>query len=160
MKFINKLTSAKACVFLFLISVFFFSCSTEFDSQLDELLSTLYCPCGCVRETNKACVCETAQMMESMFRKRLSEGETVEEIRTDYLNTYGTQFSAVMKAEGINLLAYIMPAVILITIGGVIFVIRHQSRGNKVPAKETDKEISDELQQHLEDELERYKQQK
>ena len=127
------------------------------EMQLDELLTTLYCPCGCVRETNKTCVCETAQMIETMFHNRLLEGETVEEIREDYLTTYGSQFYAVMKAEGINILAYLMPAVILIAIGGVIFGIRHRSRGNKVQSGQPDKQISDELQQHLESELDKYK---
>ena len=128
--------------------------------ELDELLTTTYCPCGCVRETNKACVCETAQMIEDMFLNRLSEGKTVEEIRTAYLDQYGSQFHAVMKAEGINILAYVMPAVILIAIGGVIFGIRYRSRVNKVLTGKPDKQISDELQQHLESELEEYKNQK
>ena len=127
------------------------------EKQLDELLTTTYCPCGCVRETNKKCVCVTAQQMETMFRNRLLQGETVEEIRTNYLNQYGSQFHAVMKAEGINLLAYLMPAVILIAIGGVIFGIRHRSRVNKVTSMPHEKQISDELQQHLESELEKYK---
>ena len=128
------------------------------EKQLDELLTTTYCFCGCVRETNKACVCETAQGIENMFRNRLLEGKTVEEIRTAYLKQYGSQYHAVMKAEGVNLLAYVMPAVILIAIGGVIFGIRHRSRGNKVMTQ-SDKQISDELQQHLESELDKYKNQ-
>ena len=127
--------------------------------QLDELLMTTYCPCGCVKQTNKTCVCATAQMIETDFRNRLSEGKTVEEIRTAYLELHGTQFYAVMKAEGINILAYLMPAVILIAIGGVIFGIRHRSRGIKEEAAQPDKQISDELQQHLESELEKYKDQ-
>lgn len=127
------------------------------DKQLDELLTTTYCPCGCVRETNKKCVCETAQMIETMFLNRLSEGKTVEEIRTAYLEQYGSQFHAVMKAEGVNILAYVMPAVILIAIGGVIFGIRHRSRVNKGTSMPHEKQISDELQQHLESELEKYK---
>lgn len=130
------------------------------EKQLDELLTTLYCPCGCVKQTNKTCVCETAQNIETMFRERLSAGETVEEIRTTYLKQYGSQFSAVMKAEGINILAYLMPAVILIAIGGVIFGVRHRSRGNKVTTVQPDKQISNELQQHLESELEKYKNRK
>ena len=126
------------------------------EKQLDELLTTTYCFCGCVRETNKACVCETAQRIETMFRNRLLEGKTVEEIRTAYLEQYGIQFHAVLKAEGVNILAYLMPAVILIAIGGVIFGIRHRSRENKVTTQ-PDKQISDELQQHLESELDKYK---
>lgn len=129
------------------------------EKQLDELLNTTYCPCGCVKQTNKTCVCETAQMIETDFQNRLLDGETVEDIRTDYLEQYGSQFYAVMKAEGINIIAYLMPAVILIAIGGVIFGIRHYSRGNKVTSVQPDKQISNELQQHLESELEKFKEQ-
>ncbi|MDE0086237.1 MAG: cytochrome c-type biogenesis protein CcmH [Candidatus Poribacteria bacterium] len=133
----------------------------EFESQLEELLTTLYCPCGCVRETNKACVCATAQAIEDHFIDALTEGQTVEQIRTAYLKTYGSEFSAVMKAEGVNLIAYIMPAVILIAIGGVIYMIRHQSRSNDISLTQPDQQISisDELQQQVESELEKYKEQ-
>ncbi len=129
----------------------------EFESQLEELLTTLYCPCGCVRETNKACVCGTAQAIEAHFIDALTEGQTVEHIRTAYLKTYGSEFSAVMKAEGVNRIAYIMPAVILIVIGGVIWVVRHQSRNYDITSTQPDQQISDELQQQVESELEKYK---
>lgn len=132
----------------------------SFEKRLDDLLYTTYCPCGCVKQTNKSCVCATAQKIEIDFRNRLSEGKTVEEIRTAYLELHGSQFYAVMEAKGINILAYLMPAVILIAIGGVIFGIRHRSRGNDVPSAQTDKQISGQMQQHLESELEKYKNQK
>ena len=129
----------------------------KFEAQLEELLTTLYCPCGCVRETNKACVCGTAQAIEVSFRDALTEGQTVEEIRTLYLKTYGSEFSAVMKAEGINWLAYIMPAVILIVSGGVIFLVRYQSRSKDISSTQRDQQISDKLQRQVEAELEKYK---
>ena len=175
MKILNSRSVEKNCLFLLVIVVSFFFISVvtaqtqtadsdtsedfEFESQLEELLTTLYCPCGCVRETNKACVCATAQAIEANFRDALTEGETVEEIRTLYLKTYGPEFSAVMKAEGINLIAYIMPIVILIAIGGVIYIVRYQSRGNEIPSAQPDNQISDELQQQVESELEKYKEQ-
>ncbi len=173
MKILNSRPVDKNCFFLFVIVVSFIFASIvtaqaqtadtdtskdfKFEYQLEELLTTLYCPCGCVRETNKACVCGTAQAIEARFRDALTEGQTVEEIRTLYLKTYGSEFSAVMKAEGVNLIAYIMPVVILIGIGGVIFIIRHQLRGNEAPSTQPDQQISDELQQQVESELEKYK---
>ena len=173
MKIMNSQSVEKSCFLILVIVIPFIFVSIvtvqaqtadsntskdfEFESQLEELLTTLYCPCGCVRETNKACVCATAQAIEANFRNLLTEGKTVEEIRTAYLKTYGPQFSAVMKAEGVNLLAYIMPVVILIAIGGVIYFVRHQSRGNEIPSTQPDQQISDELQQQVESELEKYK---
>ncbi len=146
---------------LLLITVFFLflSCNKEFESQLEKLINTVYCPCGCVRETIKICTCLTAINIEEELATALDEGKTVEEIRTAYLERYGSQFYAVMEVKGINILAYLMPVVILIAIGGVIFAVRHQSRGNKVTTAQPDKQISEELQQHLETELEKYKNQ-
>ncbi len=131
--------------------------SEDIEAKLYELKITLYCYCGCDRMTYEICHCGTAEFVKKEFRKALLEGKTVEEIRTAYLEEHGPQFSAVMKAEGINLLAYLMPAVILIAIGGVIFIVRHQSRGNEVPSTQPDQQISDELQQQVESELEKYK---
>ena len=129
----------------------------DYESDLEELITTVYCYCGCTRETIQACICATAQNVEIDFRNRLSENETVEEIRTSYLETYGTEFYAVLPAKGINLLAYLMPGVILIAIGGVAFAVLHRSRSNKMDLTQPDKQISDELQQKVESELERYK---
>ena len=130
-----------------------------FDTGLNELLTSVYCHCGCVRETIQACVCVTAQNIEADFRNRLLEGNSVDLIRTDYLEKWGPEFSAVMPAKGVNLIAYIMPAVILLLLGGVILFIRRQSIGNKVIRTLPDKQISNELQQKLESELEEYKKQ-
>ena len=130
-------------------------------SDLEELLTTVYCYCGCVRETIEVCTCSTAMNIENNFRDRLLAGEPVEQIRTNYLDTYGPQYYAVMPVEGINLLAYIMPAVILIVIGGVVFVVLRKSRqrasatANAQVASES--QPSDEAVKQVETELERYK---
>lgn len=137
------------------------------ESQLEELKKTLYCYCGCERETIEVCVCGTAQMIETDFRDRLNAGETAEQIRTNYLETHGPQFYAVMPAKGINLLAYIMPAVILIVIGGVAFTVLRKSRqvGEISESRyHTDRygqaasQVSDETVKKVEAELEKYKQ--
>ena len=129
-------------------------------SDLDELLTTVYCYCGCVRETIEVCTCGTAMNIENSFRDRLLAGETVEQIRTDYLDTYGPQYYAVMPVEGINLLAYAMPVIILVVIGGFAFVVlrRLMQRSATTDADETSvSQVSDETVKHVEAELERYK---
>ena len=132
-------------------------------SDLDELLTTVYCYCGCTRETIEVCTCATAMNIENNFRDRLLAGETVEQIRTDYLDTYGPQYYAVMPIEGINLLAYAMPVIILALIGGVIFVVLRRSTRSMQQAAPEDgsgepgHRVSDETVQQVEAELERYK---
>lgn len=132
-------------------------------SDLAELLTTVYCYCGCVRETIEVCTCGTAMEIESNFRDRLLAGETVEQIRTDYLDTYGPQYYAVMPVEGINLLAYAMPVIILILIGGIVFVVlRRSTRSMQKTAaagahEVSASQVSDETVQQVEAELEKYK---
>ena len=136
----------------------------QFESQLKELLTTVYCYCGCERETIEVCVCGTAERIEDNFRNQLLAGQTVEQIRTNYLNTYGPQFYAIMPAEGINLIAYIMPAVILVVIGGVAFVVLRKSKQPPVSTTDGDgvsnQQVSDTTMKQVEAELEKYKQEK
>lgn len=131
------------------------------ESKLEELLTTVYCYCGCERETIEVCVCDTAVMIEKDFRDRLLAGQTVDQIRTNYLDTFGPQFYAVMPAEGINLLAYIMPAVILVLIGGIAFTVLRRSRQQTVAShvlEESNQQVSNTTVKQVEAELERYKQ--
>lgn len=133
--------------------------SGEFESQMHELETTLYCHCGCERMTYEICQCGTAQHEKKGFRDALMKGKTVEEIRIEYLEKYGARYSAIMPAEGINLLAYLMPAVILIIIGGVVYVILQRFRRNESTLTQSPEQVSDELQQQIELELEKYKEQ-
>ena len=134
-----------------------------FEPNLKELLTTVYCYCGCTRETIEMCRCSTAGMIENNFRDRLLAGETVERIRTDYLDTYGPQYYAVMPVEGINLLAYAMPIIILVFIGGIVFVVLRRSTGamHKTAAASVHEvsasEVSDETVKQVEAGLEKYK---
>lgn len=131
-------------------------------SKLEELLTAVYCYCGCIRETIEVCVCETAVMIEKDFRNRLLAGQTVEQIRTNYLDTFGPQYYAVMPAEGINLLAYIMPAVIFVLIGSVAFFALRRSKQRPVTSdvpEEPGQQVSNTTVKQVEVELERYKRQ-
>ena len=126
-----------------------------------ELSESVYCPCGCVRETIRVCVCGTAQGITLEFQTRLQNGETIEEVREEYLEKYGTQFNAVMLAQGFNVVAYIIPFFILIAgLGIVSVVIARLKQRVKGPAKAPSTEVdllSKFNYQQVEDELERYK---
>ena len=134
------------------------------ESNLNQLMTSVYCYCGCVRETVKNCVCGNAQQIEMDFRNRLINGGTIQQIRADYLARHGTQFSALMPAKGFNIVAYAMPAVIIGLLGVIVFLVL-KSKRSAVIAKES---VSAEPQQsasvdqyeQIEEELERYKQQR
>ncbi len=134
------------------------------ESKLDQLMTSVYCHCGCVRETIKHCVCGVAQEIETDFRNRLIGGGTVEQIRIDYLARWGTQFSALMPAKGFNIVAYTMPAIIIVLIGVIVFlVLRSNRRASLATASvstELERSASTDRHEQIEEELERYKQQR
>jgi cytochrome c-type biogenesis protein CcmH/NrfF len=136
----------------------------QFEFQLNELLTTVYCYCGCERETIEVCVCGTAEQIEDDFRNRLLAGQTVEQIRANYLDTFGPQFYAVMPAKGINLIAYIMPVVILVLIGGVAFAVLRKSKQQSASTVDggdgSKQQVTDTTLKRVEAELERYKREK
>lgn len=132
-----------------------------YQAQLDELMTSVYCYCGCVKETIEVCVCGTAVAIETNFRNRLNAGETAEQIRADYLETHGPQFNALMPAEGINLIAYIAPGVILVLIGGVVLAVLMEMRKPKDAAEQPQSSpVSDADVKQIEAALEKYKQEK
>ena len=135
-----------------------------FESNLQELMTSVYCYCGCVRETIRHCVCGVAQQIETDFRNRLDGGGTVQQIRSDYLAKYGTQFSALMPAKGFNLVAYAMPAVIIALLGVIIFLVlksKHRAslQESTAPIEQQPSESASQYHE-IEEELERYKQQR
>ena len=134
----------------------------SFESNLDQLMTSVYCHCGCVRETIKHCVCGVAQQIETDFRNRLRAGETVQQIRADYLARHGTQYSALMPAKGFNIVAYAMPAVIIALIGVIVFLVLRSKRKRALvkpsPQAAPQPPASADEYAQIEEELERYKQ--
>ena len=134
------------------------------ESNLDQLMTSVYCYCGCVRETIKHCVCGTAQQIEIDFRNRLINGGTVQQIRTDYLARHGTQYSALMPAKGFNIVAYAMPAVIIALLGVIVFITlklkRRAALAKSSVSTESQGSASADQYEQIEEELERYKRQR
>ena len=127
------------------------------ESKLGQLMTSVYCYCGCTRETIQQCVCGTAQQIEDQFKNRLQAGETVEKIQNDYLQAHGMQYSALMPAKGVNILAYVMPAIIIVLLGGImVFILKSKMRSSISVGK--NEGVSEELQKQIEAEVERYKQ--
>ena len=135
------------------------------EANLDQLMTSVYCYCGCVRETIKHCVCGVAQQIETDFRNRLIvRAERFNKIRADYLARHGTQYSALMPAKGFNIVAYAMPAVIIVLIGVIVFLVLRSKRRTALAkssvSTEPKRSASTDQYEQIEEELERYKQQR
>jgi cytochrome c-type biogenesis protein CcmH/NrfF len=134
------------------------------ESNLNQLMTSVYCYCGCVRETIKNCVCGNAQQIEMDFRNRLINGGTIQQIRADYLARRGTQFSALMPVKGFNIVAYAMPAIIIGLLGVIVFLVLKSKRSAALTqssvATEPQQPASADQYEQIEEELKRYKQQR
>ena len=133
------------------------------ESKLEQLTTSVYCYCGCTRETIQHCVCGNAQGVEDEFRKRLAAGGAVEQIRNDYIAAHGTEYSALMPAEGFNIVAYAVPAIILVLLlGVVVFVVLKLKSGSQLAPRpvSTEQQPSVDRYKQIEEELEHYKQQR
>lgn len=90
------------------------------DALQKELESEIMAPCcygGPVADHDS----EAARQVKTQIAGLLAEGKTKEEILDMYVAIYGEQILARPRARGFNLLAYIMPPVILL-VGGLMFV--------------------------------------
>ena len=87
----------------------------------DEIQESLICPaCLDDRMTVAACTDSTAEATRQDIQKRLSMGQTKNEIIQTYVAKYGEIILAVPEKSGFNLLAWLLPPIALI--GGTFLV--------------------------------------
>ena len=70
----------------------------QLPKNLDQLLNSVYCSCGCSRETIGACGCPVAQETIASFEEQLALGETIGQVRAEYLAEHGPGFDAILDS--------------------------------------------------------------
>jgi cytochrome c-type biogenesis protein CcmH len=66
---------------------------------------------------------DLALEMKGLVREQLAAGKSPEEIRAYFIGKYGEWVLLEPKAEGLNLLVYVLP--VALVIGGGLFVVRY-----------------------------------
>ena len=124
--------------------------STE---AIKGVAAEMVCLCGdCARESLATCLCSFATHQREDIGRSLDGGKTAQETIDSYVSTYGQMVLASPPAEGINLLAWIMPFAALV-LG--VFLIRSIlcNRVQQVPSKPA---VRTEQRDRLRQELERF----
>ena len=70
------------------------------NTDLDQLLKSVNCSCGCSKLTIYACPCPLAQEVKAGFEEQLALGKTGEQIRAEELAQRGSQFDAMIDVSG------------------------------------------------------------
>ena len=94
------------------------------DSALEAmttvLASELRCPV-CQGNSIQDSPSELAQQMRDLIRDQLRSGKTPDEVRAYFVEKYGEWILLSPKAEGLNLIVYIVPLVALLVGGFVVW---------------------------------------
>ena len=106
------------------------------DSALErrsrEVASALRCPV-CQGLSIADSPSDLALEMKGLVREQLAAGKSPDEIRAYFIGKYGEWVLLEPKAEGLNLLVYVLP--VAVVLGGAMFIVRYV-RAN-TPVKET-----------------------
>jgi len=120
------------------------------DDEVNAIARDLFCP---VCENTPLDVCETqaCKQWRELIRLKLSEGWTEDEIKQYFVDNYGARVLSEPPREGFNLLAYVVPPV-LILIGLVILLraFREWKKAKDLPdAPEEQPSPNQESETHL-----------
>ena len=98
---------------------------------------------------------DAAKQVKAQIAQLLTEGKTSDEVLDMYVAIYGERILAQPRAQGFNVLAYVMPILIMV-IGGllVIYVINQMTAPRPQAAQPSRQSYSDEFFQKIEREME------
>ncbi len=130
---------------------------TPTPEEVNEIARGLWCPlCSGVRLD--VCELKACEQMREVIALKLSEGATPEEIRAYFVEQYGPQVLGEPPRQGINLLAWVLPFVVLA--GGAAWLIyqgrrwsAHGRAARAAAGAASPEVLQDEYARRLEEEL-------
>lgn len=126
--------TAPLLVLLVALSVGMPPTGAELERQAREIDAMLVAPC-CFRQEVSVHQSAAAQEVKQDVRRRLAAGETQQQILDAYVAQYGKHILAEPRAEGFDVLLYIMPIVMFIgSIALITVIIRRVTRHALVEA--------------------------
>jgi len=128
------------------------------DEIVSRLADNLMCTCGCPHIIGQCGdECSVAPQLVHEIAELVTAGNTEEEVYKIFEDKYGLRVLAVPKAEGFNLLAWVMPFVGLLAGLVIVFIVVKRLKPDE-SSQETDRvrpEIDEEYRKLIDRELER-----
>ena len=128
------------------------------DETISRIADNLMCTCGCPHIIGQCGdECSVAPQLVHEISQLLDAGNTEEEVYKIFEDKYGLRVHAAPKAEGFNLLAWVMPFVgLLVGVVVVFFVVNRLRPADSTPeTKSIHPEIDEEYRKLIDRELER-----
>ncbi len=98
----------------------------ELDAMTARIGNTLRCP-TCRQQSVTESPSRISRAMQGVIRNMLIEGKTPEEIEAYFLEAYGPWILLKPRAEGVNLLVYVLPVAAFLL--GALIILRRLRRG-------------------------------
>jgi cytochrome c-type biogenesis protein CcmH len=108
---------------------------TPSDDEVNQVASQIYCPL-CQNVRLDVCPTQACAQWRDLIRQQLAAGWSTKQIEDYFVQQYGPAVLAEPPAQGWDLLAYIVPLVVLLA--GTIFVVqifRHAQKSQLEPAQ-------------------------
>jgi len=127
---------------------------------VSEVSEELICQCGCnmVLLNCDHAVCASREAMTTVIKQKIAEGQSKEQIIQFFVAQYGEQVLASPPKRGFNLTAWILPFVVILVGGIVIYITLKKwlKQGNRSEIAVTTEEGYEEYQYQLEEELKEF----
>ncbi len=149
----------RASIFmLLLLGSLTFGQDSSRDETVSRITANLMCTCGCPHIIHQCGdECSLAPQLEKEISELVTSGRTEEEVYAIFEASYGLRVLAVPRAEGFNLLVWVMPFVGLLAGAAFIFLVinRLKPGDSNHNAEEVLPEISKRDRKLIDRELER-----
>ncbi len=126
------------------------------DNKVLQIAKGLYCPV-CPATPLDVCSTQACVQWRDLIKQKLLAGENEEQIRAYFVAQYGERVLGAPPPEGFNLGAYLLPFLLLLAGGGMLFhTVRGwiKSRAHAAPETLTPARISSEYAERIARELE------
>ena len=128
--------------------------ASESQPTLAELESEVVCPtCHTTLDQSSSAV---ADRMRTFIRTRIAAGDTKSEIKSKLVEDFGEQVLASPSKRGFNLLAWVLPPVLVVTAAAILAVLAVRwSRQREPAADDETPPVDPTLDRRIDDELAR-----
>ena len=154
----RRLSPSSITLVLLLLGSLTFGQDSSPEEIVSRITANLMCTCGCPHIIHQCGdECSVAPQLEKEITELVISGRTEEEVYAIFEASYGMRVLAVPRAEGFNLLAWVMPFVGLLAGAVFIFIVisRLKPDDSNQKAEEVLPEVSESYRKLIDRELER-----
>jgi len=113
------------------------------EDRINAVAKTIKCP-TCQGESVADSSAPTSREIRADIADRLNRGETAEEVRAFYANSYGPAILLTPSRSGITSIVWVLPVVALVAaVAALVVVFRRWRHGEDAPATDADRALVD-----------------